>query len=179
MRKQIYGITLFIAIVSLSGFIYEYFSYSVSPDCTAFGDSTCVSQTLPYTFSDDDPGSYTAEDVSIRLEYVAASMRSQAVKARLDLEWQGAGDPPKALWVQLQFHNFDGSSAGWVSEPVRISAPFKNGDEKTLETSFTCERCTNLPRNLYVSATVWNRANIDRKLAYEINGTLRPVVVQE
>jgi hypothetical protein len=138
----------------------------------------CVSTAEPLILTSDDFESYSADDVAVRLEYIAASVRSQTVKARMYLAWRGTGEPPKALWIQLQFHNFDGSNAGWMSEPVRIGSPFKNGGERTLETSFGCGSCANLPRNLYASASIRTRANVDRKLVYEV-GELAPVVVQE
>jgi len=178
MKKQIYGAILFVAIVSFSVFIYEYLNYSERPDCSASGDSTCVSQALPYAVIEDAPVEFTASNVMVKLSYVAASMKSQTVKARLNLEWEGAGERPKALWVQLEFHNFDGSSAGWLSEPLKISEPFKNGDQKTIETSFDCLRCVKLSRNLYASATVRTSPNVERKLVYEING-MKSVLVQE
>jgi hypothetical protein len=178
MKKHIYGMALFVVIVGFFVFIQQYFNYSGRPDCTETGDSTCVSQTLPYTFSADDFAGYAADDVAVQIDYVEAGMRTQKVKTRLKLEWQGEGDPPNTVWVQLQFHNFDGSSAGWTSEPLRVSMPFKNGDKTVVMPVFGCDSCSNLSRNLYASAAIWTRSNAGQKLVYEING-MRSVLVQE
>jgi hypothetical protein len=178
MNKQIYGITLFVVIVSFSVFLYEYLSYTEELDCGKAMSARCVSGVEPFVNIPDDFGSYDGEDVTAGLDYIEASMRSQTVKARLDLDWQGAGDPPRTIWVQIRFHNFDGSNAGWASELVRISNPFENGGERTVETALSCGACNNLPRNLYASTSVWTGANTDKKLVYKI-GDLTPVVVQE
>lgn len=178
MKKQIYGITLFIAIVSFSVFIYEYFSYNDEPDCGKVMSARCVSTAEPLILKDDNFGNNKAEDVFVDLRYIQANMRSRTVKTRIRMEWNGDGEPPEAVWLQIQFHNFDGSNAGWTSDPFRIADPFRKGDGIAIENSFDCGRCTDLPRNLYASATVWNRANIDRKLVYEI-GKMTPVLIQE
>ena len=47
-----------------------------------------------------------------------------------------------------------------------------------IENSFDCGSCTDLPRNLYASASVWTRADAGTNLAYKI-GDMIPVVVLE
>ncbi len=181
MSKHIFGISLFIAIVGLSVFMYEYFSYTGEPDCGRVMSARCVSTATideTYTIKPGDLDGYNGEDAAVKLKYIEASMRSQSVKARVDLDWQGAGEPPKTVWLQIRFHNFDGSSAGWASEPVRISYPFKNGSEKMIETALSCGSCANLPRNLYASTSIWTRENASKNLVYEI-GEMMPVVMQE
>jgi hypothetical protein len=181
MRKHIFGVALFIAVVGVSVFIYEYFGAPEVSDCGREMSARCVSTISTIQTFVIKPGEldgYDSKDAAVNLEYIEASMRSQTVKARVDLDWQGAGEPPKAIWLQIQFHNFDGSSAGWASEPVRISNPFDRGGKRLIETSLSCGSCANLPRNLYASASVWTRANADKKLVYEI-GDMTPVLIQE
>lgn len=178
MNRQIYGITLFVVIVSFSVFTYEYFSYSEVTDCASARNEKCAPPREPYFLPEEDPGDHAAEDVAVRLESVIAGIKDRTVKTRLRLEWLGEGAPPKAVWVQLQFHNFDGSGAGWVSEPYRIGRPFEAHKIRVTEPEFACERCHNLPRNLYATVRLWTRSNGEQKLLYEIKG-MRPVLVQE
>jgi len=178
MNRQIYGIVLFVVIVSFSVFTYEYLVYLRDSDCTAAENEKCAaiqSSTITYDYDFSPPA---AQDVEVNLESVLAGMRSETVKTRMKLEWLGAGEPPKSVWIQLQFHNYDGSSAGWISEPVRINEPFAMGDRRQIEPVFNCDRCHNLPRNLYATPRLWNAADPGQKLIFEIKG-MKPVVVQE
>jgi hypothetical protein len=178
MKKQIYGIVLFVVIVSFSVSTYEFLMYLRDSDCASAQDEKCAAPPEPYVFNQGESVDYAAEDVVVRVEYAEASMKARAVKTRLKLEWQGSGEPPASVWVQIQFHNFDGSSAGWLSEPVRVSKPFENSKVKTAERVFDCERCNNLSRNLYATANVWGMADVERKLLYPVKD-MKPVVVQE
>ncbi len=177
MKKQIYGIALFIVIVGVSVFTYEYLSNLWVTDCGSAGLAKCAPEPEPHVFTGDTV-KYAAEDIAVRVEYAEASMKGRAVKTRLKLEWLGEGEPPASVWVQLRFHNFDGSTAGWASEPVRISQPFENYDVRVSERVFDCARCNSLPRNLYATASVWSMENAGRTLRDEI-GEMKSVVVQE
>ena len=177
MNKQIYGITLFVVIVSFSVFIFEYLSYSDEPDCGQVMSARCISTIADYV-PEEDPGLYFGDGVKVGIEYVEADIKSRSINARVNLEWHGKGAPPAAIRLQLQLHNLDGSSVGWTSGSFPVKNPFKNGAKNTVETSFDCERCASLPRNLYASADVMAEANVDKKLVYEI-GKMKPVVVQE
>lgn len=179
MKKQIFGGVLFIVIVGFSVFVYEYFSYVEVPDCGQMRSAKCVSTIEPYVPIDDDFGSYSSEDVAVRLTYIEANMRSHKVRARVSLSWEGAGEPPKAVWVQLRFHNFNGSNAGWTSAPFRVSDPFGEGRRgKVIEQAFDCGYCNDLSRNLYASSSIWTQANPNMNLVYETDNMM-PVVVQE
>ena len=176
MKKQILGISLFIAIVGVSVFVYGYFNYSETPDCASTGNENCARATFdPYRNIYDG---YDPHEVEVKLQYTVASVKNEQVKARLMLDWQGTAMPPKTVWVQLQFHNYDGSSAGWVSEPVKLDQPFEKGWITQAEPVFECNRCASLPRNLYATARVWSKANSGQNLLYEVNN-MQPVIVQE
>jgi hypothetical protein len=177
MKKQIYGIALFVAIVGVSVFTYEYFSNLRGTDCASAELAKCAPEPGPYVFSGDTVD-YRAKDIAVRVEYAEAGIKARAVKTRLKLEWLGEGEPPASVWVQLRFHNFDGSTAGWASEPVRINKPFENYDVRISERVFDCARCNSLPRNLYATASVWSRENAGRTLVDEIKD-MKSVVVQE
>ena len=177
MKKHFFGAMLFIAIVGFSVFIYAYFSYDDS-DCGSAMTAQCVSTAGPLVTIQDVPDNFATEDISAKLTYIEASMRSRTVKTRLILDWQGDGAPPKAVWLQVRFHNSDGSDAGWVSEPMQVNDPFRIRDGRALETSLECGMCKDLPRNLYASVSVWGRANIEKNLVYK-TGDMTPVVVQE
>ncbi len=182
MNKHIFGITIFIAIVSLSVFTHEYFSYSGEPDCGRVMSARCVSaisRTEPLTLKEDDFGNYTPEDMQVRIQYIEANMWSRTVKTRIKLEWLSDKEPPKAIWLQLRFNKWDKSDPGLTSDPVRIVSPFLRKDPSiVIENSFDCGACTNQQRNLYASASVWTRANTGTNLAYKI-GDMIPVVVRE
>ncbi|HEV7645852.1 MAG TPA: hypothetical protein VGO50_18070 [Pyrinomonadaceae bacterium] len=178
MSKHIFGIIIFIAIVGLSVFTYEYFSYTGEPDCGRVMSARCVSTAEPLTLMGDDFG-YTPEDMQVRIQYIEANVRSRTVKTRIKLEWLSDKEPPKAIWLQLRFNKWDKSDPGWTSAPVRIVSPFFRKDPSiVIENSFDCGTCTDVQRNLYASASVWTRANAGTNLAYKI-GDMLPVVVQE
>lgn len=181
MKKQIYGIALFVVIVGFSVFTYEYLTYLPEVDCDSAKGEKCAAPPEPGTFDEREMVTYVdyeAEDITVRVEYAEASMKSRAVKTRLKLEWLGEGEPPASVWVQLRFHNFDGSTADWASEPVRISKPFENYNVRVSERVFDCARCNSLPRNLYATASVWSMENAGRTLRDEIRD-MKSVVVQE
>jgi hypothetical protein len=173
VKRHLFGIALFIAIVSFSAFIYEYFQPVDVPDCASAQLEGCGRPVPPAIAVDS-----VADDVTVNVDYVEASMRTGKVNARLNLTWQGFGDSPRTVWVQLHFHNFDGSQAGWTSDPIRVSNPFGDRGGRVVETSFDCAGCTDLPRNLYAGASLWRQTNVNRQTVYRV-GELTPVVVQE
>lgn len=179
MNKHIFGITIFVAIVSLSVFTYEYFSYTDAPDCGRAMSEGCRSTTAPLPLNGDDFGDYTPEDMQVRIQYIEANMWSRTVKTRVKLEWLSDKEPPKAIWLQLRFNNWDKSEPGWTSDPVRIVSPFSRKDPSiVIENSFDCGNCANRPHNIYASASVWTKTNAGTNLAYKI-GDMLPVVVRE
>jgi hypothetical protein len=178
MKKHGLGIALFVLIVTVSMFIAGYFVYQHEPDCGYYGDERCGATPKPVEISENEFPDYKTADIGVRLDYVEASAKFRKVNARVELDWRGMGTRPRNVWLQMKFHNSDGSPAGWTSKPVKIIGAFNDADLQNTETAFECPQCESLPRNLYATVTVWNRNGPGQKQTYKLN-EMKPVLMGE
>lgn len=176
MKQHVFGIALMMVIVGVFAIGYEYLSPVAATDCGKSDYDKCAPAPKPTDRPHRSGVNYDAKDVGVRLDYVESSMKYKTVKARLNLKWNGDEAPPRSVWVQMEFRNFDGSSAGWISQPVNISEPF----DREVEPMFECERCGSLPRNLYATVKVWsNETRLSNAYEKVMLNSMKPVLILE
>lgn len=177
MKQHVFGIGLMMVIVGIFAIGYEYLTPVAATDCGKSSYEKCAPASNPSIRSRSaHDADYYAEDVAVKLDYIESSMKYETVKARLNLKWTGKEAVPKSVWVQMEFRNFDGSPAGWVSDQVKISEPFG----REVEATFDCESCGKLPRNLYATVRVWsNETRLSKAYERVMPDTMKPVLVQE
>ncbi len=120
MRKHLFGIATFIAIVSSTAMIYSVFrSYEIP--------------TVPMAIHLGDDKKYSCDYVSERISYRIISaeyeMRSGRFISEIELEWNGKSSPPETVYMSLFLYENDHQPERVAVAPNVLERPFEKGNK--------------------------------------------------
>jgi hypothetical protein len=152
MKRHFWGIGLYTLIVSVSIGVYVYLRVPKPlPIRKVSVEQTRMEEALTAV----EEGS-EFEDLTCEIESAVADMATGTAKARLKLRWLGVGPAPESVRVRLHFFTPITNGKGFIAlEPVKLDAPFHDGNAKLVEIETDRESLSNMPRNLYAQVNVW------------------------
>lgn len=120
MRKHLFGLAIFISIITAAVFVYGYFNTPQIPVIPAVD--------YPHedtTFSRDDFQS----EIEYRILTAEADMRTRNLVARVELNWNGKHKSPDKVYISLFLWENGRNPEFWALTSDVLDRPFSSGNK--------------------------------------------------
>jgi hypothetical protein len=142
MRKHLFGLAIFISIVTAAVFVYGYFNTPPIPVIPAVDYPSEQHETV---VTED----FDTSLIGYRVYASEFHIGTGKFQTRVDLEWKGVTHPPKSVF--MNFHLIDGNRTHQSSVSKSMNDPFLTGSRQTVtvETSSFGQSLFNQGGNIY------------------------------
>jgi hypothetical protein len=125
MRKHLFGLAIFISIITAAVLVYGYFNAPPIPVIPAVDYPKDHLENL-------DSG---LPSVAYRVSAAELDIKDRTFRARVDLEWDGKHAPPESLFMKFYLINANGERTTSVNEWVFRKNAFADGNRRGITIS--------------------------------------------
>lgn len=128
MRKHLFGLVIFISIVTAAVFVYGYFNTPPIPVIPAVD--------YPKDHRATNFGIHRGlKKINYRVSAAELDIKDRTFRAQVDLEWNGKHTPPDSVFMKFYLMNANGERAASVSKTVYLKDAFADGDRAGITVS--------------------------------------------
>lgn len=125
MRKHLFGLAIFIAIVTVAVFAYGYFNTPPIP----------VIPTVDYPKDHRATNISGLKKIDYRVSAAELDIKDRIFRAQVDLEWTGKHTPPDSLFMNFYLMNATGERTASLSKTVYLKDVFADGNRAGITVS--------------------------------------------
>lgn len=128
MRKQLFGLAIFISIVTVAVFVYGYFNMPPIPVIPAVD--------YPKDHRATNIANHNGlKEIAYRVSAAELDIKDRVFRARVDLEWNGKHTPPDSMFMNFYLMNASGERTASVSKTVSLKDAFADGNRAGITVS--------------------------------------------
>ncbi len=129
MRKHLFGLAIFISIVTAAVFVYGYFYEPPIPVIPAVDYPKEELISIPSTCCEE------SGDVKYQVSAAELDIKDRIFRAQVDLEWNGKHTPPDSVFMNFYLMNANGERTASVSKTVYLRDVFADGNRAGITVS--------------------------------------------
>ena len=128
MKKHLFGLAIFISIVTAAVFVYGYFNTPPIPVIPA------VDYPKDHQAKNLDNG-LSLMKVTYRVSAAELDVKDRIFRAQVDLEWNGKHTPPDSMFMNFYLMNANGERTASMSKTVYLKDAFADGNRAGITVS--------------------------------------------